>query len=82
MSQDKTSTGYETRELAPYASHGPASRGRLHAEADEGAGAHTPLVAEGDIQEVWHEEVGQAPGLSQGPDAGPSEWQEASDPFQ
>ena len=50
--------------------------------ADEGAGAHTPLVAEGDIQEVWHEEVGQAPGLSQGPDAGPSEWQEASDPFQ
>ena len=50
--------------------------------ADEGARAHTALVAEGDIQEVWHEEIGQAPGLSQGPDAGPSEWQEASDPFQ
>jgi len=45
VSQDNTSTGFETRELAPYASHGPASRGRLHAEPDEGAGALGDLAA-------------------------------------
>ena len=39
MSSDNTSTEYELRDLAPYASHGPASRGRIHAEPDEGGGA-------------------------------------------
>ena len=45
MSPDNTSTGYETRDLAPYASHGPASRGRLYAELDEGSSAPTDLAA-------------------------------------
>ena len=45
MSSDKTSTGYETRDLAPYASHGPASRGRVHAEFDVGTGALADLAA-------------------------------------
>ena len=38
---ERTSSGYETRDLAAYACHGPASRGRLHAEPDE-AGTDTP----------------------------------------
>jgi len=39
VSSDNTSTGYESRGLALYASHGPASRGRVHAEPDEDSGA-------------------------------------------
>ena len=45
MSPDNTSTRYESRELVPYASHGPASRGRVHAEPDEGGGTPDGLVA-------------------------------------
>ncbi|MEC7212018.1 MAG: dNTP triphosphohydrolase, partial [Pseudomonadota bacterium] len=41
MPSERTSSGYETRDLAAYACHGPASRGRLHAEPDE-AGTDTP----------------------------------------
>ena len=36
MSSKRTSPGYEKRDLAIYASHGPSSRGRVHPEADEG----------------------------------------------
>ena len=45
MSPDNTPTRYESRELVPYASHGPASRGRVHAEPDEGGGTPDGLVA-------------------------------------
>ncbi len=45
VSSDSTSSGYETRDLAAYACHGPASRGRLHPETDEGTAAPSGLAA-------------------------------------
>ena len=45
MSPDNTPTRYESRELVPYASHGPASRGRVHAEPEEGGETPDGLVA-------------------------------------
>ncbi|MGB2122641.1 MAG: deoxyguanosinetriphosphate triphosphohydrolase [Candidatus Puniceispirillaceae bacterium] len=45
MSSNRTSTGYESRDLAVFASHGPASRGRVHPEPDEGHGAASDLAA-------------------------------------
>ena len=45
MSPDNTSTHSELRDLVPYASHGPTSRGRIHAEPDEGDGPPEGQVA-------------------------------------
>jgi dGTPase len=45
VSPDNTPTRYESRELVPYASHGPASRGRVHAEPEEGGETPDGLVA-------------------------------------
>ena len=39
VSPASKSSGHETRDLAAHACHGPASRGRLHAEPDEAGGA-------------------------------------------
>ena len=53
VSSVATSSGYETRELAAHASHGPASRGRAYPESDDnGAGgdlaARTPFQRDRD----------------------------------
>jgi len=45
VSSDSTSSAYETRDLAVYASHGPATRGRVYPEPDEAAAAPSVLAA-------------------------------------